>query len=66
MEIFDHCAIFVLIAATYTPFTLVACAAPWAGAFGACVVWRRPVPSSSSLHRTLSPACALSVVMGFE
>jgi hemolysin III len=32
LEIFDHCAIFVLIAATYTPFTLVALRGPvgWA------------------------------------
>jgi hemolysin III len=28
MEIFDHCAIFVLIAGTYTPFTLVALRGP--------------------------------------
>jgi hemolysin III len=28
MEIFDHCAIFVLIAATYTPFLLVALRGP--------------------------------------
>lgn len=28
MEIFDHCAIFVLIAATYTPFTLIALRGP--------------------------------------
>jgi hemolysin III len=30
MRILDHCAIFVLIAGTYTPFTLPNIAAPWA------------------------------------
>jgi len=38
MEIFDHCAIFLLIAGTYTPFTLIALRGPvgWV-VFG--VVW---------------------------
>ena len=30
MRILDHCAIFVLIAGTYTPFTLTNLSAPWA------------------------------------
>ena len=29
LQIFDHCAIFVLIAGTYTPFTLVSLKGPW-------------------------------------
>lgn len=38
MEIFDHCAIFLLIAGTYTPFTLVALRGPVGWVFFA-VVW---------------------------
>jgi hemolysin III len=38
LEIVDHCAIFVLIAGTYTPFTLVTLRGPWGWSlFG--VVW---------------------------
>jgi hemolysin III len=38
LEILDHCAIFVLIAGTYTPFTLVTLRGPWGWSlFG--VVW---------------------------
>ncbi len=38
LEIFDHCAIFILIAGTYTPFTLVTLRGPWGWSlFG--VVW---------------------------
>jgi hemolysin III len=29
LQVFDHCAIFVLIAGTYTPFTLVDLRGPW-------------------------------------
>lgn len=29
LKIFDHCAIFILIAGTYTPFTLVTLKGPW-------------------------------------
>jgi len=29
LEIFDHCAIYLMIAGTYTPFTLVALRGPW-------------------------------------
>jgi len=38
MEIFDHCAIFLLIAGTYTPFTLIALRGPVGWVFFA-VVW---------------------------
>ncbi len=38
LEILDHCAIFVLIAGTYTPFTLVSLQGPWGWSlFG--VIW---------------------------
>jgi hemolysin III len=38
LEIFDHCAIYLLIAGTYTPFTLVALRGPWGWSlFG--VIW---------------------------
>lgn len=38
LEILDHCAIFLLIAGTYTPFTLVSLRGPWGWSlFG--VVW---------------------------
>lgn len=38
LEIVDHCAIFVLIAGTYTPFTLVSLRGPWGWSlFG--VIW---------------------------
>lgn len=38
LEIFDHCAIFVLIAGTYTPFMLVSLRGPWGWSiFG--VIW---------------------------
>ena len=38
LEIFDHCAIFLLIAGTYTPFMLVSLRGPWGWSlFG--VVW---------------------------
>lgn len=29
LKVFDHCAIYVLIAGTYTPFTLIALRGPW-------------------------------------
>lgn len=29
LKVFDHCAIFILIAGTYTPFTLVTLKGPW-------------------------------------
>ncbi|NTU79037.1 MAG: hemolysin III family protein [Chloroflexales bacterium] len=38
LEILDHCAIFVLIAGTYTPFTLVSLRGPWGWGLFA-VVW---------------------------
>jgi hemolysin III len=38
LEIFDHCAIYLLIAGTYTPFTLVSLRGPWGWSlFG--VIW---------------------------
>lgn len=38
LEIFDHCAIYLLIAGTYTPFTLIALRGPWGWSlFG--VIW---------------------------
>ncbi|AHM60613.1 hemolysin III family channel protein [Flammeovirgaceae bacterium 311] len=38
LKVFDHCAIFILIAGTYTPFTLVSLKGPWGWSlFG--VVW---------------------------
>jgi hemolysin III len=41
----DHSAIFLLIAGTYTPFTLVSLRGPWGFAlFG--VVWGLPWPGS--------------------
>jgi hemolysin III len=38
LEIIDHCAIFILIAGTYTPFTLVTLRGPWGWGLFA-VVW---------------------------
>ena len=32
LKVFDHCAIYVPIAGTYTPFTLIGLRGPWAGA----------------------------------
>jgi hemolysin III len=38
LKVFDHCAIFLLIAGTYTPFTLISLRGPWGWAlFG--LVW---------------------------
>jgi len=38
LQVFDHCAIYVLIAGTYTPFTLIALHGPWGwGLFAA--IW---------------------------
>ena len=38
LKVFDHCAIFILIAGTYTPFTLITLAGPWGWSlFG--IVW---------------------------
>jgi len=38
LRVFDHCAIFLLIAGTYTPFTLISLRGPWGWSlFG--VVW---------------------------
>nr|WP_245622569.1 hemolysin III family protein [Pseudoxanthomonas dokdonensis] len=38
LKIFDHCAIYLLIAGTYTPFTLIALRGPWGwGLFAA--IW---------------------------
>ncbi len=38
LKVFDHCAIFLLIAGTYTPFTLVGLRGPWGWSlFG--VIW---------------------------
>jgi len=38
LQIFDHCAIFLMIAGTYTPFTLVSLHGPWGWSlFG--VIW---------------------------
>lgn len=38
LKVFDHCAIYLLIAGTYTPFTLVALRGPWGwGLFAA--IW---------------------------
>jgi len=38
LQIFDHCAIYLLIAGTYTPFTLIALRGPWGwGLFSA--IW---------------------------
>ena len=38
LKVFDHCAIYLLIAGTYTPFTLVGLRGPWGwGLFGA--IW---------------------------
>lgn len=38
LEIADHCAIFILIAGTYTPFTLVSLRGPWGWSLFA-VIW---------------------------
>jgi len=38
LQVFDHCAIYLLIAGTYTPFTLIALRGPWGwGLFSA--IW---------------------------
>ncbi|MDR2871723.1 MAG: hemolysin III family protein [Xanthomonadaceae bacterium] len=38
LKVFDHCAIYLLIAGTYTPFTLIGLRGPWGwGLFGA--IW---------------------------
>lgn len=37
LQVFDHCAIYVLIAGTYTPFTLVGLRGPWGWSLFAAV-----------------------------
>ena len=51
----DHGAIFLLIAGTYTPFTLGALSGPWGGR---CSAWSGASPSSASRSR---PSTASSI-----
>ncbi len=56
LRIFDHSAILVLIAGTYTPFTWSACAAHGAGR---CSAWSGASPCWASSSRP--PGCGASV-----
>lgn len=38
LKVFDHCAIYLLIAGTYTPFTLIALRGPWGWSLFA-IIW---------------------------
>src|SRR6478609_5448556 len=64
---FDHCAIYLLIAGTYTPFTLVTLRGPWGWAlFG--VVWGLAligIVKELALGRERVPSVPLYVAMGW-
>ena len=61
-EILDHCTIYVLIAGTYTPFTLVALRGPWGWSlFGA--VWGLAVLGTVFKAMFLSRFRVLSAVV---
>jgi hemolysin III len=64
---FDHCAIYLLIAGTYTPFALVTLRGPWGWSlFG--VVWGLAVVGivkELSLGRERVPSVPLYVAMGW-
>jgi hemolysin III len=55
MQKFDHAAIFLLIAGSYTPFLLVTLRGPWGGAcLGLSGAWRWPGSRLSSGSRAAS------------
>lgn len=64
---FDHCAIYLLIAGTYTPFTLVTLRGPWGWAlFG--TVWGLAIigiVKELSISRETIPSVPLYVAMGW-
>ena len=65
---FDHCAIFLLIAGTYTPFTLISLRGPWGWSiFG--VVWGCALAGivlrTVVGNRWRAPSVVLYVVMGW-
>jgi hemolysin III len=68
LRLLDHSAIFLLIAGTYTPFTLVTLRGPWGWSiFG--VVWGLAVVGimvqAMVLHRWTAASVALYVAMGW-
>ena len=68
LRLFDHSAIFLLIAGTYTPFTLVSLRGPWGWSiFG--IVWGLAfvgiVVQAMLLHRWTAASVTLYVAMGW-
>ncbi|MGJ7532036.1 MULTISPECIES: PAQR family membrane homeostasis protein TrhA [Variovorax] len=66
----DHCAIYLLIAGTYTPFALVTLQGPWgwlllATIWGAALfgIWRELMPAKGSGQK--KPSLALYIGMGW-
>ena len=46
LKVFDHCAIYLLIAGTYTPFTLIGLRGPWGWGLFAAITWSRSATRS--------------------
>jgi len=68
LQVFDHAAIFLLIAGTYTPFSLVSLRGPWGWSlFG--VVWGLAavgiVSQMTALRRWKKASLALYILMGW-
>ena len=67
-HVFDHCAIYLLIAGTYTPFTLVTLRGPWGWSLFA-IVWTLAVlgvAKDAFLHgRFRAASVVLYVLMGW-
>jgi hemolysin III len=68
-RVFDHCAIYLLIAGTYTPFTLVTLRGPWGWALFA-TVWTLAIAGvvkDSTLHgRYRAVSIVLYLLMGWS
>jgi hemolysin III len=68
LQIFDHCAIFLLIAGTYTPFTLVTLHGPWGWSL-LSAVWGVAlfgiVFELSALRRYRAVSMGLYIAMGW-
>lgn len=68
LRLLDHSAIFLLIAGTYTPFTLVSLRGPWGWTiFG--IVWGLAIVGiimqATVLHRWMAASLTLYVMMGW-
>jgi hemolysin III len=68
LHVFDHCAIYLLIAGTYTPFTLVTLRGPWGWTLFA-VIWTLAIAGIAKdvflRHRWRPVSVVLYVVMGW-